>query len=70
MSKHIIDKKELQGFTREIELAGSHGKGENKTLIAHINFDNKGIYFKVISQGETLTTELDLNKAIDFYNEI
>jgi len=70
MKKHTINKEDLKGFIKEIELAASHGNGTSKTLIAHVNFDNKGIYFKVISQGETFAEELDLNRAIDTYNEI
>lgn len=70
MARHIINKNELLGMVKEIEIASSFGKDESKKLVAHVNLNNKRIDFRVINHGETLTVEQDLDTAIDFYNEI
>lgn len=70
MSKHIINKDDIKGFTKEIEIASSFGKSESKSLKTHVNFDNKKIEFIVINHGETVLIEQDLDLAVDSYNNI
>jgi len=74
MKRHTIKLEDIKGFTAKIELAGSHGKGDDKSIVANVTFDNKEVLFKVINQNNVVTIEQDLEQdleqAIEIYNEI
>lgn len=70
MKRHTIKLEDFEGFTREIELAGSHSNRENKSLMAYVTFNSKEISFKVLDDNEIVAVEQDLEKAIEIYNEL
>mgnify|MGYP007069473007 CR=1 FL=1 len=70
MARHCVKLSDIKGFTTETELVGSHGRGQDKSLIAKVTFDSKNIEFKIIDHNNVISIEQDLEKAIEVYNEL
>lgn len=68
--KHKINIKDLKNFVKEIELAGSYGRGENKSLVASVDVNTQTVKFIVYNNREIVAEPSFLESAIEYYNEI
>ena len=67
---HTINIEDLTDFTKEVELAGSYGKGEHKTLVARIHIHARIVDFMVYDHKE-IVVECDyLEDAVKVYNSL
>ena len=68
--KHTINIEDLTDFTKEVELAGSYGKGDNKTLVARIHIYARIVDFMVYDHKEVVAECDCLEEVIKVYNGI
>ena len=68
--KHKIDREEFKNYIVEIDLAGSYGEREYKSLKAYVNMTDKNVKFKVYNHRELVKIDQDLERIIDYYNNI
>ena len=69
MLKHIINKEDLQDFTRDVQLGGAYGEKQNKSLYMRVYLNTNTQFIVLDHRKEVLTTN-NLDEAIEFYNSL
>jgi hypothetical protein len=68
--KHIINIKDFEDYISESRLAGSHGKGINKTLDMYVHANSERIWFVVRNHRKEIGKSFNIKEAIEIYNNL
>jgi len=61
---------DISNFEFKKEIAGTHGHGEHKSIFMVCNTTDPINKFEVVDHGKTVNIFIDLEKAIEQYNNI
>lgn len=71
MSRHTIKRADfMPPYFIKSELAGSYGKGSNKSLIVKVNLHAETMLYEIQESGKPIYETAILEDAIEHYNDL